>query len=120
MKASEEISLLLKGVKREEIAALKEKEAAELKEAEEAAVKKAAEEAAKEAEEDKKELSALETAKGLIEDLENKLQAKEDELAKLNQQFAELNNKQTVKDEPDSKYTGTDVFKELFNSKKEE
>lgn len=108
MKASEEIGLLLKGVKREEIAALKEKEAAELKEAEEAAAKKA------------EELSSLETAKGLIEDLENKLQAKEDELAKLNQQFAELNNKQTVKDEPDSKYTGTDVFKELFNSKKEE
>ena len=119
MKASEEIGLLLKGVKREEIAALKEKEAAELKEAEEAAAKKAAEEAAKKAEEGKEEISSLETAKGLIEDLENKLQAKEDELAKLNKQFAELNNKQTVKEEPE-KYTGTEVFSELFKSKKEE
>lgn len=119
MKASEEIGLLLKGVKREEIAALKEKEAAELKEAEEAAAKKAEEEATKKAEANKKELSALETAKGMIEDLENKLQAKEDELAKLNKEFAELNNKQTVKEEPE-KYTGKEVFSELFKSKKEE
>lgn len=121
MKASEEIGLLLKGVKPAEIAALKEKEAEELAEEQ----KKAEEEAAKVAEANKKEeavvKSALETAQELTKDLENKLQAKEDELKKLNDEFAKINNKQTIKEEPPVKQTGVDVFKELFNkSKKEE
>lgn len=122
MKASEEIGLLLKGVKPVEIAALKEREAAELAEEQ----KKAEAEAAKLKEEEEKEeasiKSALETAQQLTKDLENKLQAKEDELKKLNDEFAKINNKQTIKDEPPVKQTGVDVFKELFNpkSKKEE
>lgn len=122
MKASEEIGLLLKGVKPSEIAALKEREAAE--EAEEQA--KAAAEAAKAKEEEQKEeasiKSALETAQALTADLENKLQAKEDELKKLNDEFAKINNKQTINENPPVKQTGVDVFKELFKpqSKKEE
>ena len=63
----------------------------------------------------------------MVKELEDKLQekedalkAKDDELSKLNQDFATLNNKQTVKDEPVKKETAADVFKQLFNSKKEE
>ena len=122
MKASEEIGLLLKGVKPAEIAALKEREAAEAAEAEEE--KKAAEEAAKvkEAAEEKQDdgdKSALETAQALVKDLESKLSAKEDELTKLNAEFAKLNNKQTVTETPESRATGADVFKELFHPKKD-
>ena len=119
MKASEEIGLLLKGVKPAEIAALKEREAAEAEEE-----KKAAEEATKvkEAEEEKQndgDKSALETAQALVKDLESKLSAKEDELTKLNAEFAKLNNKQTVTETPDTRATGADVFKELFHPKKD-
>ena len=115
MKASEEIGLLLKGVKPAEIAALKEKEAAEAEEERKAAEAAAAEEAKKKEEQEKSEKSALETAQELVKDLESKLSAKEDELTKLNAEFAKLNNKQTVVDNPPVKQTGADVLKELFH-----
>lgn len=113
MKYSEKLQLLLKGVKMDEIKALEDQEAAEKAEEE----KNAAEE---KAEEEKKEQSALELAESMIKDLEGKLEAKEDELTKLNRQFAELNNLKTVKDEPEEKYNASDVFGELFNGTKKE
>lgn len=113
MKYSEKLQLLLKGVKMDEIKALEEQEAAEKAEEQEAVEKK-------EAEEEKKEQSALELAESMIKDLEGKLEAKEDELTKLNRQFAELNNLKTVKEEPEEKYTASDVFGELFNGTKKE
>lgn len=119
MKASEEIGLLLKGVKPAEIAALKEKEAAEAEEEKKAAEAAAAEEAKKKEEQDNIEKSALETAQELVKNLESKLSAKEDELTKLNAEFAKLNNKQTVVDNPPEKPTGADVFKELFHPVKD-
>lgn len=119
MKASEEIGLLLKGVKPAEIAALKEKEAAEAEEERKAAEAAAAEEAKKKEEQEKSEKSALETAQELVKDLESKLSAKEDELTKLNAEFAKLNNKQTLLDKPPEKPNGADVFKELFHPVKD-
>ena len=56
----------------------------------------------------------------MVKELEEKLSAKEDELTKLNKEFADLNNKRTVKDEPEAHATGADVMKELFNNKKKE
>ena len=119
MKASEEIGLLLKGVKPAEIAALKEREAAEAEEDKKAAEAAAAEEAKKKEEQVKEEKSALETAQELVKDLESKLSAKEDELTKLNAEFAKLNNKQTVTETPETRATGADVFKELFHPRKD-
>lgn len=113
MKYSEKLQLLLKGVKMDEIKALEEQEAAEKAEEQEATEKK-------EAEEEKKEQSALELAESMIKDLEGKLEAKEDELTKLNKEFAELNNLKTVKEEPEEKYNASDVFGELFNGTKKE
>lgn len=124
MKYSEKMQLLMKGVKLDEIKSLEEQEAAEeaAKKAEEEAAKKAEEEAAKKAEEEKKkqEQSALEAAQAMIKDLEVKLEAKEDELTKLNKQFVNINNKQTVKEEPKHQPDASDVMKELFNPEKKE
>lgn len=117
MKYSEKMQLLMKGVKIDEIKALEEQEA---KEAAEEEAKKAEEEAAKKAEEEKKEQSALELAQSMIKDLEGKLEAKEDELSKLNKEFTDLNNKRTVKDEPEHQPDATDVFHDLFNPIKKE
>ena len=98
----------------DEIRALEEQEAAEKEEAPEAP------EALKvpETPEDVVPKSALEAAEGMVKDLESKLQTKEDELTKLNAEFAKLNNKQTVADTPITKQTSTDVMKELFHPNK--
>ena len=112
MKYSEKLQLLMKGVKMDEIKALEEQEAAEA--LEEAKAKEAEDEANA-----KKEQSALELAQSMIKDLEDKLEAKDDELTKLNLQFAELNNKQTIKEQPE-KETASDVISELFNRNKKE
>lgn len=113
MKSSEKIQLLLKGIKMDEIKALEDQEAAE-----------AAEEQRKleelDKEQESKEKTALEAALSMVKDLEEKLQSKEDELTKLNQDFANINNLQTVKEEPEKKYDGADVMKELFNPAKKE
>lgn len=115
MKFSEKLGYLLQGKTEEEIQAL---EAAE-------------EEAAKQKEKDASEVvrltKSLETAADMVKELEDKLQAaqdslksKEDELTKLNAEFANLNNKQTIKEKPPVQPDSSDVFKELFNSKKKE
>lgn len=117
MKYSEKMQLLMKGVKIDEIKALEEQEA---KEAAEAAAKKAEDDAAKKTEEDNEMKTALELAQSMIKDLEGKLEAKEDELTKLNKQFTDINNKQTVQDEPVHQPDATDVFNELFNPIKKE
>ena len=107
MKYSEKMSLLLKGVKLEEIKQLEEQEAAE-------AASAAIEEAKSE-----HERTALEAAEEMVKDLESKLAAKEDELTSLNRQFADLNNKQTVKEEPIKQETAADVMRQLFKPQKE-
>ena len=119
MKFSDKLTLILQGKSSEEIAAL---EAEETAEAEAAAAARAAEEAAaKAAEEDAaRTKTALEAAQSMVKELEEKLSAKEDELTKLNKEFADLNNKRTIKDEPEAHATGADVMKELFNNKKKE
>lgn len=113
MKYSEKLQLMLNKVPMEEIKALEEQEAKEAAEA-------AAASAAKEKEEAAKEATALEAAQEMIKDLESKLTAKEDELTKLNREFATLTNKQTVLEQPAHKETAVDVMNQLFNSKKEE
>lgn len=120
MKSSEKIQLLMKGVKMDEIKALEEQEAAEAEEAKKAAEmaeEAKAEEEAKKAEEEK---PALQAALDMVKDLESKLSAKEDELTKLNQQFADLNNKQTLLDQPEKRPNGADVMAQLFKKSKEE
>lgn len=114
MKFSEKLGLILQGKTDEEIAEL---------EAEEEANKKAKEE--KDAEHVRL-TAALEEASKVVKDLEDKLAesqaaltAKEDELTKLNADFANLNNKQTIKEQPEKKDSAADVFNQLFNSKKE-
>ena len=113
MKSSEKIQLLLKGVKMDEIKALEEQEAAE-------ELEKQKELEKLDSEEEEKSKTALEAALNMVKDLEEKLQNKEDELTKLNQEFANINNKQTVIEEPEKKYGGADVMKELFNPAKKE
>ena len=112
MKYSEELALRLKGVKSDEIAAMKEQEA---KEAEEAAKKAAA----LENEKKKEEANALELAQAMIKDLEEKLEAKDQELKKVSAELVEVNNTATQKEEPE-KYGASDVMMELFNKKKED
>lgn len=114
MKYSEKMELLAKGVKWAEIKELEAQEAEEAKKEAEDAAKLAANEEAKKAAEDK---SALSAAQEMIKELETKLSAKEDELTKLNKEFADLNNKQTVKDEPEAKESAADVMKQLFHPK---
>lgn len=115
MKFSEKLGLLLQGKSEEEIAAI---EAEEVKQHEEDM---------KATDENTRLKSALEEAANVVKDLEEKLQekenalkAKEDELSKLNADFADLNNKQTVREQPEKKDSAADVFNQLFNHKKEE
>ena len=118
MKYSEKMELLAKGVKWAEIKELEAEEAEEAKKAAEDAAKLAAdEEAKKAAEKAAEDKSALSAAQEMIKELETKLSAKEDELTKLNKEFADLNNKQTVKNEPEVKESAADVMKQLFHPK---
>ena len=114
MKYSEKMELLLKGVKLSEIEELEDQEAKEAAEAEKLEAEKLEAEKLEAEKKKTEEKSALEAAQEMVKDLESKLQAKEDELTKLNNDFAKLTNKMTVKEEPD-KYTSSDVFKELFH-----
>lgn len=119
MKYSEKIQLLMKGVKFDQIKELEAEEAMELEEAN-AEESQEDEENIQEHEAESSEVkTALELAQSMIKDLEGKLEAKDDELANLNQQFATLNNKQTVADEPKQE-DASDVMKQLFNNKKED
>ena len=111
MKYSEELALRLKGVKSDEIAAMKEQEAKEA--AEEAAKAEAAAEQKKE-----EEASALELAQSMIKDLETKLEEKDAELKKVQDEVVAINNSATI-EEAFQKYSASDVMKELFNNKED-
>lgn len=121
MKYSEKMQLLLKGVKMSEIADLEKQEAEEQEAASAAAASESegiheGNDSDNTTEEETK--TALQAALLAVKDLEGKLSAKEDELTKLNKQFADLNNKQTILDNPPKKPDASDVFKELFNPDK--
>lgn len=119
MKYSEKIQLLMKGVKFDQIKELEEQEAKELEELK-AKESQEDEENLQEHEDESSEVkTALKLAQSMIKDLEGELEAKDDELAKLNQQFATLNNKQTLADEPKQE-DASDVMAQLFNNKKED
>lgn len=117
MKYSEKMSLLLKGVKMDEIKAL---EAEELQELEE--LKKIEEEKEKEKDQEPKEpeedhSKLLLEAQNIIKDLEAKLDEYKEKNEKLSSEIAEKNNKKTVADQS-STYDAGEVFKELFNKSK--
>ena len=115
MKFSEKLGYMLQGKTEEEIKAIEEAEEQQFQE-----------------EQNKKDevsrlTSSLEEAASMVKTLEDELQEvkdklknKEDELTKLNADFANLNNKQTIKDQPEVKDSAADVFNQLFHSKKEE
>lgn len=104
MKYSEKMQLLLKGVKMDEIKALEEQEAHEL------------EEEQKKHKESNDE--ALEAANSLVKELEAKLEAKDAELRKKDEDIEALNNKRTIEEQP-TESKASDVFKELFKPTKE-
>lgn len=115
MKFSEKLGYMLQGKTEEEIKAIEEAE--EQKQLEEQ----------KQNDENSRLKSSLEEAAKMVKELEDKLQekenalkAKEDELTKLNADFATINNKQTIKDQPEKKDTAADVISQLFHNKKEE
>lgn len=116
MKYSEKMGLLTKGVSWAEI---KELEKQEAEEAEAAALEEKKDEEARKAEDEAKK-AALEAAQEMVKELETKLSAKDDELKKLNAQFADLNNKRTIKEEPEAKDSAADVMKQLFHPKLKE
>ena len=119
MKSSEKIGLLLKGVKMEEIKQLEAEEAKEVEEA--AAASKTTEVPVAKTEESNEEIkSALESAKQMLEDLEAKVNAKDDEIKKLNDALADLNNKQTIAEKPTKVDSAADVMQQLFKPKKED
>lgn len=119
MKYSEKMSLLLKGVKMDEIKALEAEELQEieeLKKLEEEKDKKDPEEKdKKDPEEDHSKL--LLEAQNIIKDLEAKLDEYKEKNEKLTSEIAEKNNKKTVADQS-STYDAGEVFKELFNKSK--
>lgn len=118
MKFSEKLGYVLQGKTDEEIALI---EAEQNKQLEEDKLKN---------DENSRLRISLEEAANMVKELEDKLQvkeealkAKEDELTKLNADFANLNNKQTLAEVPAVKKptdAAAQVFGELFNSKKEE
>lgn len=107
MKYSEKMQLLLKGVKMDEIKALEEQEAHELEE-----------EQKKHKESNDEVEKALEAANSLVKELEAKLEAKDDELRKKDEDIEALNNKRTIEEQP-TESKASDVFKELFKPTKE-
>lgn len=114
MKYADKLSLLLKGVKMDEIRSLEEQEASE----------KIAEADQQDQDQqdqpdpdlkdptDYKEL--FENANNIIKEMEEKLQQNQAELSNLKNEIAAFNNRQTQEKEQ-SVYDDTAVFKELFN-----
>lgn len=118
MKYSEKMSLLLKGIKMDEIKALEAEELQELEELkkiEEEKKKELEPEGSKEPEEDHSKL--LLEAQNIIKDLEAKLDEYKEKNEKLTSEIAEKNNKKTLADQS-STYDAGEVFKELFNKSK--
>lgn len=115
MKLSEKLGYLLQGKTEEEIKAIEEAEEQQQLEQQQYN------------DENSRLRSSLEEAVKMVKELEDKLQEKEDalklkedELSKLNADFANLNNKQTIKEQPEKKDTAAEVFNQLFHNKKEE
>ena len=114
MKFSDRLGYMLQGKTEEEIKAIEEAEEQQqqeeqLKNDENSRLRSSLEEAA----------TMVKTLEDELQEVKEKLASKEDELTKLNQDFAILNNKQTIKEQPEVKDTAADVFKQLFNSKEE-
>lgn len=115
MKFSDRLGYMLQGKTEEEIKAIEEAE--EQQKIEEQQYN----------DENSRLKSSLEEAAKMVKELEDKLQekeealkVKEDELTKLNADFANLNNKQTLVEQPKKKDTAAEVFNQLFHNKKEE
>ena len=111
MTVKEKTSLLLNGVKWAQIQELEEQEKLEI----EAEAAKGKEEESKE----QPETPTLDDALKLIKELQEKLSEKDDEVSKLNNDLASVNNHQTIAEQP-VKETSVDVFKELFHPEKKE
>ena len=126
MKYSDKLSLLLKGVKMDEIKALEEQEQKEI--ADQAAADPspeltqdpAAGNPDPEIKPDQDYKKLFEDANSIIKEMEEKLQQNQDELSKLKNEIAAFNNRQTQAETPDQPYDETAVFKELFNNKQKE
>ena len=108
MKYADKLSLLLKGVKMDEIRSLEEQEASE----------KIAEKDPDPKDPDPKDPTdykeLFENANNIIKEMEEKLQQNQAELSNLKNEIAAFNNRQTQEKEQ-SVYDDTAVFKELFN-----
>ena len=118
MKYADKLSLLLKGVKMDEIRSLEEQEASE-KIAEKDPDPKDPNPKDPDPKDpdpkdptDYKEL--FENANNIIKEMEEKLQQNQAELSNLKNEIAAFNNRQTQEKEQ-SVYDDTAVFKELFN-----
>lgn len=111
MTVKEKTQLLLNGVKWAQVQELEAQEKLEI----EAAAAKGNEEESTE----QPEQPTVEDALKLIKELQEQLATKSDEVTKLNDDLASVNNHQTVAEQP-VKETGADVFKELFHPSKKE
>lgn len=118
MKYSEKMSLLLKGIKMDEIKALEAEELQELEELKKIEEEKKKDPEPNEPEEPEEDHSKLLLeAQNIIKDLEAKLDEYKEKNEKLTSEIAEKNNKKTVADQS-STYDAGEVFKELFNKSK--
>ena len=111
MTVKEKTQLLLNGVKWAQVQELEAQEKLEI----EAAAAKGKEEESTE----QPEQPTVEDALKLIKELQDQLATKTDEVTKLNDDLASVNNHQTVAEQP-AKESGADVFKELFHPNKKE
>ena len=115
MKYSDKLSLLLKGVKMDDIKALELQEKEEL-ESQPQDPEPTPDQQDPEPSEDYKQL--FEEANNIIKEMETKLQENQTELGRLKNEIAAFNNRQTQEASVE-KYDDTAVFRELFNKKEE-
>ena len=120
MKYSDKLSLLLKGIKMDEIKALEEQELQEIAEKDQMDPPDPDQKDPDQKDPDQDYKKLLEDANGIIKEMEEKLQQNQDELSKLKNEIAAFNNRQTQAETPDQPYDETAVFKELFNNKQKE
>ena len=117
MKYSDKLSLLLKGVKMDDIRALENQEKEELEsQQQDPEPTPDNQQQDPEPKEDYKQL--FEEANNIIKEMEEKLQENQTELGRLKNEIAAFNNRQT-QEASIEKYDDTAVFRELFNKKEE-
>lgn len=116
MKYSDKLSLLLKGVKMDDIRALENQEKEELESQQQDPDPEQKKDPDPEQKDDYKQL--FEEANNIIKEMEEKLQENQTELGKLKNEIAAFNNRQTQEASVE-KYDDTAVFRELFNKKEE-